>query len=92
MYELNPKVLLVYVVPIESTLGKLPLVPVGDTWIIPFKPSASTRAEREAIAEEFYPGAYCGCSPPSFSSLLASLACCSGSVQVRGTLQPLAHT
>ena len=61
-------------VPIQSILGKLPLVPVGNTGTIPFEPSACTRAEqpeREAIAEEFYPGAYCdsakgfsnGCRP-----------------------------
>ena len=59
LYELDPKVPLVYVVPIQSILGKLPLVPVGDTGTIPFEPSARTRAEREALAEEFYQGAYC---------------------------------
>ena len=31
LYELDPKVPNVYVVPIQSILGKLPLVPVGDT-------------------------------------------------------------
>ena len=59
LYKLDPKVPLVYVVPIQSILGKLPLVPVGNTGTIPFEPSACTRAEREALAEEFYPGAYC---------------------------------
>lgn len=59
LYELDPKVPRVYVVPIQSILGKLPLVPVGDTGTIPFEPSARTRAEREALAEEFYPGAFC---------------------------------
>ena len=34
LYELDPKVPLVYVVPIQSRLGKLPLVPVGDTGTI----------------------------------------------------------
>ena len=50
LYELDPKVPLVYVVPIQSILGKLPLVPVGDTGTIPFEPSARTRAERESLA------------------------------------------
>ena len=58
LHELDPKVPLVYVIPIQSILGKLPLVPVGDTGTIPFEPSARTRAERESLAEEFYEGAY----------------------------------
>ena len=59
MYELDPKVPLVYVVPTQSILVMLPLVPVGYTGTIPFEPCAHTWAEREAIAEEFYLGAYC---------------------------------
>ena len=50
LYKLDQKVPLVYVVPIQSILGKLPLVPVGDTGTIPFEPSARTRAERESLA------------------------------------------
>ena len=77
VHELDPKVSIVYVVPIQSILGILPLVPVGDTGTISFEPSARIRAEREAIAEEFYAGAYCdsakgsgdGCRPWHVKSL-----------------------
>ncbi len=44
-------------VPIQSIQGKLPSVLLGDTRTIPFESSASTRAGREALAEEFYQGA-----------------------------------
>jgi hypothetical protein len=35
MYELDYKKPILYVIPIESILGKLPVVPVGDTGTIP---------------------------------------------------------
>ncbi len=35
VYELDHKKLILYVIPIQSILGKLPLVPVGDTGTIP---------------------------------------------------------
>ena len=37
VYELNHDNPVVYVIPVKSILGKLPLVPVGDTGTIPFK-------------------------------------------------------
>jgi hypothetical protein len=36
-YELNHKNPILYVIPIESILGKLPVVPVGDTGTIPHR-------------------------------------------------------
>ena len=35
VYELNYKKPVIYVIPIESILGKLPVVPLGDTGTIP---------------------------------------------------------
>ena len=52
-----------YVVPIQSILGKLPLVPVGDTGTIPFEASARNKAQRDALSEEHYPGAFCDSAP-----------------------------
>ena len=52
-----------YVVPIQSILGKLPLVPVGDTGTIPFEASARTKAQRDALSERHYPGAFCDSAP-----------------------------
>ncbi len=37
VYELDYKKPILYVVPIESILGKLPVVPVGDTGTIPHR-------------------------------------------------------
>ncbi len=37
VYELDYKKPILYVVPIQSILGKLPLVPVGDTGTIPHR-------------------------------------------------------
>ena len=36
LYELKQNQQVVYVIPISSILGKLPLIPVGDTGTIPF--------------------------------------------------------
>ena len=36
VYELDHKKPVLYVIPVENILGKLPLVPVGDTGPIPF--------------------------------------------------------
>ena len=36
LYELDPKKPILYVLPIENILGKLALVPVGDTGTIPY--------------------------------------------------------
>jgi hypothetical protein len=36
VYELNYKKPVLYVIPIQSILGKLPVVPVSDTGIIPY--------------------------------------------------------
>ena len=35
LYELDHRNLILYVIPIQSILGKLPVVPVGDTGTIP---------------------------------------------------------
>ena len=37
LYELDHKKPILYVIPIESILGKLPVVPVGDTGTIPHR-------------------------------------------------------
>ena len=37
MYELDYKKPILYVIPIDSILGKLPVVPVGDTGTIPHR-------------------------------------------------------
>ena len=37
LFELDPKNPILYVLPIENILGKLPVVPVGDTGTIPFR-------------------------------------------------------
>ncbi len=37
VYELDYKKLILYVIPIDSILGKLPVVPVGDTGTIPHR-------------------------------------------------------
>ena len=47
---------LVYVVPIESILGKLSVVQAGDTGTIPFEHIASTPEDVEDLCELFYPG------------------------------------
>ena len=52
-----------YVVPIQSILGKLPLVPVGDTGTIPFEASARNKAQRDELSERHYPGAFCDSAP-----------------------------
>ena len=36
LYELDPKKPVLYVVPVESILGKLPVVPVGDFGTVPY--------------------------------------------------------
>ena len=36
LYELDPKKPILYVLPIENILGKLPVVPAGNTGTIPF--------------------------------------------------------
>ena len=48
-----------FVIPMKSLLGRLPLFPAGDTGTIPFKSIASNLAEHEALAERTYPGAFC---------------------------------
>ena len=37
LFELDPKNPIIYVLPIENILGKLPVVPVGDAGTIPFR-------------------------------------------------------
>ena len=46
-------------VPIQSILGKLPLVLMGDTGTIVFKLSARFLPKPDVLAKEFYPRAYC---------------------------------
>ena len=47
LYELDPKNPILYVLPIENILGKLPVVPFGDTGTIPFN-----------FPRNAFPGAY----------------------------------
>ena len=37
LYELDPRKPILYVMPIENILGKLPVVPAGDTGTFPFQ-------------------------------------------------------
>ena len=51
-FQQNP---VVYVIPMESVLGKLSLFPAGITGTIPFESTASNWAECEALVERYYP-------------------------------------
>ena len=53
----------------ESVLGRFSLFPAGDMGTIPFESNAHNRAEREALAERYYPGAFC-------DKVLGSGDCC----------------
>ena len=50
VYEPDPANPILYVLPVTSILGKLPLCPVGDTGTIPFSERALRNTE--------FPGAY----------------------------------
>ena len=56
---------MVYVVPVESILGKLSLVRVGDTGTIPFEPTATSQDDIDELSEQFYPGGIPDTSPGS---------------------------
>ena len=47
---------LVYVIPVESILGKLSLVQAGDTGTIPFEPTARRQADIDDLRDQYYPG------------------------------------
>ncbi len=47
-----------YVIPVESILGKHSLVQAGDTGTIPMEKSARTQAEIEALRDKYYSGGY----------------------------------
>ena len=57
VYELDYKKPILYVIPIQSILGKLPLVPVGDTGTIPH----SMRNAFSGAPGDRRPGAGDGC-------------------------------
>ncbi len=57
VYELDYKKPILYVVPIESILGKLPVVPVGDTGTIPHR----MRSALPGAPVDHRPGAGDGC-------------------------------
>ena len=57
VYELDYKKPILYVVPIQNILGKLPLVPVGDTGTIPH----SMRNAFSGAPGDHRPGAGDGC-------------------------------
>ena len=81
-FQQNP---VVYVIPMESVLGKLSLFPAGITGTIPFESTASNWAECEALVERYYPCSghccrvcSCGismCLPPSQHCLLTLNIC-----------------
>jgi len=54
---------LVYVIPVESILGKLSVVQAGDTGTIPMETRAGSQAEIEALRDKYYPGAYADTLP-----------------------------
>ena len=49
---------LVYVIPVESILGKLCLVLSEDTGTIPMETSARSQAEIDDLRDKYYPGGY----------------------------------
>ena len=57
LYELDPKMPVLYVVPVESILGKLPVVPVGDFGSVP----NGMRAQFPNALADRTPGAGDGC-------------------------------
>jgi hypothetical protein len=57
VYELDYKKPILYVIPIQSILGKLPLVPVGDTSTVPH----SMRNALSGAPSHRRPGASDGC-------------------------------
>jgi hypothetical protein len=56
---------LVYVVPVQSILGKLSLVQAGDTGTIPFEPTARDQDELDALRDQYYPGGRADSAPAS---------------------------
>jgi hypothetical protein len=56
---------LVYVIPVDSILGKLSLVQAGDTGTIPFEATARNQADRDALRDKFYPGGRSDSAPGS---------------------------
>ena len=54
---------LVYVIPVESILGKLSLVQAGDTGTIPFELTARSQADIDGLRDQFYPGGIADTSP-----------------------------
>ncbi len=66
IYELLPGKEVVYVVPVSSVLGRLPVVRAGDTGTIPFKYSAglrngARRYDHNLARADSAPGAADGC-------------------------------
>ena len=57
LYELDPKKPVLYVVPVESIIGKLPVVPVGDFGSVP----NGMRAQFPNALADRTPGAGDGC-------------------------------
>jgi hypothetical protein len=47
---------LVYVIPLDSILGKLAVVQAGDTGTIPFETTARNMADLDALRDKYYPG------------------------------------
>ena len=54
---------LVYVIPVDSILGKLSLVQAGDTGTIPFEPTRRNQADSDALCEKYYPGGRADSAP-----------------------------
>jgi hypothetical protein len=52
IYELRGKKQVFYVLPIDHILGKLPVVPAGDTGTIPFKHRNSGRFDRSLASAD----------------------------------------
>jgi len=57
LYDMDPKNPVLYVVPVESIIGKLPVVPVGDTGTVPH----GMAARLAGAYGESRPGAGVGC-------------------------------
>ncbi len=54
---------LVYVIPVDSILGKLSLVQAGDTGTIPFEPTVRNQIDSDALCEKYYPGGRADSAP-----------------------------
>ena len=61
LYELDPKKPVLYVMPVLSILGKLPVVPVGESGAVPHSMCAQFPGALAVVVADHTPGAGDGC-------------------------------